>query len=219
MKPSSANGKTKRTKARNATLLNLLGTPGLGTLMAGHLAEGLGQLVLAVVGFALVAIWFCQTMASYYGQMFAEQTEHRPVMLTSLLVGGGMFAVAWVWSLATSLRLVRAAKQSEISTLKTFSASGAKLDEAKIISALAALPQWQRNGQVISRTFTFPVFRAALAFVNAVAEIAEQANHHPDVDIRWKKITLALTTHDAGGLTEKDFALAKQCDALATAAA
>ena len=53
-----------------------------------------------------------------------------------------------------------------------------------------------------------------MKFVNAVAVLAEQAQHHPDLDVRWNKVTLALTTHDAGGLTEKDFALARQCDAL-----
>ncbi len=215
MKPSSANGKTKRTKARNATLLNLLGTPGLGSLMAGRTAVGIAQLILAVAGFALVTIWFCRTMSSYYGQMFTEQTEHRPVVLTSLFIGGGIFAVAWVWSLFTSISLVRAAKLEEVSTLKTFAASGARLDESKILSALAALPDWKREGQTIARTFGFADFPAALKFVNAVAAIAEATQHHPEVNLRWKQVTLALTTHDVGGLTEKDFALAKQCDALA----
>jgi 4a-hydroxytetrahydrobiopterin dehydratase len=67
---------------------------------------------------------------------------------------------------------------------------------------------------VIARTFEFKDFPAAMNFVNAVATLAEQAQHHPDIDVRWNKVTLALTTHDAGGLTEKDFALARQCDAL-----
>ncbi|HEY2329146.1 MAG TPA: 4a-hydroxytetrahydrobiopterin dehydratase [Verrucomicrobiae bacterium] len=88
------------------------------------------------------------------------------------------------------------------------------MDAAKIILALTTLPQWQRNGEVISRTFVFKDFPAAMKFINNVADLAEQAQHHPDADIRWNKVTLALTTHDAGGLTEKDFALAKQCDAL-----
>ena len=89
-----------------------------------------------------------------------------------------------------------------------------KLNESQIISASAGLPQWQRSGEIISRTFVFKDFPAAMKFVNAVAEIAEAAQHHPDIDIRWNKVTLALTTHDAGGLTEKDFTLAKQCDSL-----
>ena len=67
---------------------------------------------------------------------------------------------------------------------------------------------------MILRTFQFKDFPAAIKFTNAVAELAEEAWHHPDIDIRWNKVTLSLTTHDAGGLTEKDFALAKKFDAL-----
>lgn len=89
------------------------------------------------------------------------------------------------------------------------------LAPAEIKAALAALPAWTRKGAVIRRTYEFPDFVAAMQFVNAVARAAEKANHHPDVDIRWNRVTLALTTHDAGGLTERDFALAAQCDRLA----
>lgn len=74
---------------------------------------------------------------------------------------------------------------------------------------------WKENQSVISRTFTFKDFAGAMRFVNAVAAEAEKANHHPDIDIRWNKVTLALSTHDAGGLTEKDFALAQISDRLA----
>jgi 4a-hydroxytetrahydrobiopterin dehydratase len=84
------------------------------------------------------------------------------------------------------------------------------------VLALAALPQWQRDGDIIARTFMFKDFPAAMKFVTTVADLAEQAQHHPDIDIRWNKVTLAFTTHDAGGLTQRDFALARQCDALAT---
>ena len=66
----------------------------------------------------------------------------------------------------------------------------------------------------LSRTFQFKDFPAAIKFVNAVAELAEKAWHHPDIDIRWNKVTLTLTTHDAGGLTEKDFVLARKFDEL-----
>ena len=89
-----------------------------------------------------------------------------------------------------------------------------KLADVQINSALAPVPNWQRNGDVISRTFQFKDFPAAIKFTDAVAELAEEAWHHPDIDIRWNKVTLALTTHDAGGLTEKDFELAKKFDAL-----
>ena len=88
------------------------------------------------------------------------------------------------------------------------------MDESTIITSLASVPQWKREGQIISRMFKFADFVAAMKFVNAVADFAEQADHHPDIDIRWNKVTLALTTHSAGGLTENDFALAKKCDAL-----
>ncbi len=90
-----------------------------------------------------------------------------------------------------------------------------KLSPAEIKSALATVPEWKKKGSVISRTYEFLDFVAAIKFVNAVAKAAEKANHHPDIDIRWNKVTLALTTHDAGGLTENDFELAAKVDALA----
>lgn len=90
-----------------------------------------------------------------------------------------------------------------------------KLSSAQIKTSLAGVPAWHRKASVIARTFEFNDFVAAMKFVNAVAKAAERAWHHPDIDIRWNKVTLALTTHDAGGLTEKDFALAAKFDALA----
>ena len=89
-----------------------------------------------------------------------------------------------------------------------------KLNAAEIKSALGKIPGWKKKGSVISRKFQFKNFPAAMKFVNAVAKAAEKEQHHPDIDIRWNKVTLALTTHDAGGLTEKDFALAKKFDRL-----
>jgi 4a-hydroxytetrahydrobiopterin dehydratase len=91
----------------------------------------------------------------------------------------------------------------------------AKLSPAQIKASLPAVAQWRRKASVISRTFEFKDFVVAMKFVNAVAKAAERACHHPDIDIRWNKVTLALTTHDAGGLTEKDFALAAKFDQLA----
>ncbi len=90
----------------------------------------------------------------------------------------------------------------------------AKLKAAQIKSALEALPEWQRAGGAITRTFVFKDFPAAIRFVNAVARDAEKAWHHPDIDIRWNKVTLTLTTHSEGGLTEKDFKLARKFDRL-----
>lgn len=88
----------------------------------------------------------------------------------------------------------------------------AKLSAKEIRSALTALPEWQRKGNSIVRTFQFRDFPEAIKFVNAVSRLAEKAWHHPDIDIRWNKVTLTLSTHDKGGITEKDFDLALQCD-------
>jgi 4a-hydroxytetrahydrobiopterin dehydratase len=88
----------------------------------------------------------------------------------------------------------------------------AKLTTTQIKRALAKFPEWKKTGSTINRTFRFKDFPAAIKFVNAVAKLAEKAWHHPDIDIRWNKVTLTLTTHDAGGLTRKDFALARQFD-------
>lgn len=84
-----------------------------------------------------------------------------------------------------------------------------KLSVAEIKVALATVPDWKKRGGTIARTFAFKDFPAAIKFVNGVAKLAEKAWHHPDIDIRWNKVTLTLTTHDAGGLTDRDFALAK----------
>ncbi len=92
-----------------------------------------------------------------------------------------------------------------------------KLTPAQIKVALPTVPQWRRKAAVITRTFEFKDFVVAMKFVNALAKAAEKAWHHPDIDIRWNKVTLALSTHDAGGLTEKDFALAAKFDLLAGA--
>lgn len=90
----------------------------------------------------------------------------------------------------------------------------AKLNAVQIKSALGALPDWKRSGATIKRTFAFKDFPAAIRFVHSVARRAEKAWHHPDIDIRWNKVTLTLTTHSEGGLTEKDFNLAAQFDRL-----
>lgn len=74
---------------------------------------------------------------------------------------------------------------------------------------------WSLHDRLIQRTYEFPDFPVAMVFVNAVARLAEEAQHHPDIDIRWNKVTLSLTTHDEGGLTDKDFDLARRADAAA----
>lgn len=89
-----------------------------------------------------------------------------------------------------------------------------KLTVSEIKTALAGVPHWKKEGSTIIRTFQFKDFPAAIRFVERLAEIAEREAHHPDIDIRWNKVTLALSTHDAGGLTQKDFSLARKFDAL-----
>ena len=91
----------------------------------------------------------------------------------------------------------------------------ALLDDAAVEDGLGRLPGWERRGNEIARTFVRKDFRAAMAFVNEVAEAAEAAGHHPDIDIRWNKVTLALSTHSEGGLTARDFELAARIDELA----
>jgi 4a-hydroxytetrahydrobiopterin dehydratase len=77
---------------------------------------------------------------------------------------------------------------------------------------LQTIPDWSKRAQTILRTFTFEDFLESVDFVNRIATKAEKSKHHPDIDIRYNKVTLKLTTHDEGGLTEKDFSLARQCD-------
>lgn len=90
-----------------------------------------------------------------------------------------------------------------------------KLGEMDIDRLLKALPEWGRVGESIQRTFKLANFVEAMQFVNRVAQQAEVMQHHPDILIRWNLVTLTLTTHDAGGLTQKDFDLAKICDGFA----
>ncbi|MGW4064903.1 4a-hydroxytetrahydrobiopterin dehydratase [Amycolatopsis sp. NPDC004747] len=73
---------------------------------------------------------------------------------------------------------------------------------------------WTRSGAEISREVELASFPQAIEVVNRVAELAEAADHHPDIDIRWRTLTFRLSTHSAGGLTEKDFSLAAQIDAV-----
>lgn len=80
--------------------------------------------------------------------------------------------------------------------------------------ALKTLPGWRRRGSFLHGEFNFDNFVEAMKFVNRVAKAAEKVNHHPNIDIRWNQVHLSLTTHDAGGLTDRDFALARKCSGL-----
>ena len=91
----------------------------------------------------------------------------------------------------------------------------AELTPEQIKAALPGVKDWKKESASITRTYQFKDFAQAMAFVNKVATAAEAANHHPDIDIRWNKVTLTLATHSEGGLTQKDFELAKKIDGLA----
>lgn len=89
-----------------------------------------------------------------------------------------------------------------------------KLNQPQIAEKLQQLPEWSDVGGAIQRTYQFRDFLHAMKFVNSVADLAERRQHHPDILIRWNKVTLTLSTHDSGGITPKDFDLAAETDAL-----
>ena len=88
------------------------------------------------------------------------------------------------------------------------------LTEEEIAAGLQDAPGWERSGDEITRTIKLGDFRDAMIYAGAVAHLAQAANHHPDIAISWNTVTLTLSTHSAGGLTENDFALASQISAL-----
>jgi 4a-hydroxytetrahydrobiopterin dehydratase len=89
----------------------------------------------------------------------------------------------------------------------------APLAETEVVRRMADVPGWTREGPGIRRAYSFDSFAAAMAFANRVAGLAEAADHHPDLLIQYRTVTLTLWSHDAGGLTERDFRLARQIDA------
>jgi 4a-hydroxytetrahydrobiopterin dehydratase len=88
------------------------------------------------------------------------------------------------------------------------------LPEEAIVRKLAALPGWVREDEEIVRTFDRGNFNGSIAFVNAIAAAANDADHHPDIAISWNSVTVRLSSHDAKGLTDRDFALAQTIDGL-----
>ncbi len=89
------------------------------------------------------------------------------------------------------------------------------LDETGIVERLERRPDWRREGKIIVRDMQFENFKEAMEFVNRVAEVAEAADHHPDILIHgWNKVRLNLMTHSSGGLTDKDFDMAGRIDSL-----
>ncbi len=87
-----------------------------------------------------------------------------------------------------------------------------KLTEEQIGEALSGLAGWEREGEAIVKTFQFEWFTPGMGFVTQVALLAERFDHHPDIDIRYTRVTMTLSTHSAGGITEKDLTLAEQID-------
>jgi 4a-hydroxytetrahydrobiopterin dehydratase len=86
------------------------------------------------------------------------------------------------------------------------------LSDEEVRKQIAALPGWEIAGREIRKTYFLDSFAGAMAFANRVAGLAENADHHPDILIQYSKVTLTLSSHDAGGLTERDFRLAGQID-------
>lgn len=92
-----------------------------------------------------------------------------------------------------------------------------KLSDLEIQRALGRLPGWSRRGDALTKSYTFSSFADGIAFVTRVAKAADARNHHPDIDIRYTKITCLLTTHDAGGVTESDLRLAEDIEKASSA--
>jgi 4a-hydroxytetrahydrobiopterin dehydratase len=90
-----------------------------------------------------------------------------------------------------------------------------RLSDLEIQRALGSLPGWSRRGDVLVKTFTWPTFANGIDFVQRVARAADAVNHHPDIDIRYTRVVCSLSTHDAGGITNADLALAATIETLA----
>ena len=91
------------------------------------------------------------------------------------------------------------------------------LTQRQVSNRLAKLEQWAECGDAIQRTFHFADFVTSMKFVNEIAQAAERVQHHPDILVRWNKVSLTLSTHDAGGITDKDFSFAADADRIAAA--
>src|SRR5690606_17464930 len=87
-----------------------------------------------------------------------------------------------------------------------------KLSQEQISAQLAEFAEWSQSGEALQRTFRFDNFRHAMEFVGRVADLAERLQHHPDIMIRYNKVTLTLSTHEAGGITSRDFAFVEAID-------
>ena len=89
-----------------------------------------------------------------------------------------------------------------------------RLSPDEIAAALRGLPRWSGDGDGLRRAVELPGFRDAVAAIVAIADVAEELDHHPDIDLRWRTLHLSLVSHSAGGVTELDLELARRIDAL-----
>jgi 4a-hydroxytetrahydrobiopterin dehydratase len=87
-----------------------------------------------------------------------------------------------------------------------------KLSDLEIQRALGGLAGWSRRGDALVKTYTFARFAEGITFVGRVAKAADEMDHHPDIDIRYTKVTMSLSTHDAGGITQRDLELAQKIE-------
>lgn len=186
--------------------------PGLGSLLAGRRLAGIGQIILVAAGSVMLFVWLFKVLTEYYALMFSDVRPQAIGWIGG--TGGILFVISWLWAAVTSFSLFREASLQESQPLEKIKAPKLKLHESAINPSLATIPEWKVADATIARTYEFKDFPAAIKFVEGVAVLAEQEWHHPDIDIRWNKVTLVLSTHDAGGLAEKDFALARKFDKL-----
>lgn len=87
-----------------------------------------------------------------------------------------------------------------------------KLSDLEVQRALGGLPGWARRGGALAKTFSFDRFADGIRFIDRLARVADDMNHHPDIDVRYTKVTIMLSTHDAGGITEADLRLAEKIE-------
>ena len=113
---------------------------------------------------------------------------------------------------ASTTPAIRLARRSRLVIL---SRMRQKLSDLEIQRALGGLSGWSRRGDTITKTYTFDKFANGIAFVGRVAVVADEMDHHPDIDIRYTKVTMSLSTHDAGGVTASDLKLAEKIEATA----
>jgi len=118
MKPFSPSRKlVSHTTARNAVIVNQLATPGLGSLIAGRWIAGIGQLALSVAGFIMITVWFFEEMIQYYGQISGNVQPHPVGWIGEW--GAILFVVSWLWSLVTSISLLREASRNSLKSLES----------------------------------------------------------------------------------------------------